>query len=227
MQVKSIRDLTGQRFGKLIALEPIGQDKHKNVIWLCRCDCGRTHEVVSRALVNGSTKSCGCYERGKFRNKQNVEHHGGSDERLYRVWGGMLNRCYDKNRSEYPNYGGRGITVCEEWKESYAEFRRWALANGYDPELPGSECSIDRIDVNAGYCPANCRWVPMDEQLRNTQTTIHLDYRGRSITMREASEIGGITIKTIWARIKRGWSVERAIEQPARKLKCGNASRVV
>ena len=224
MRTKSVKDLTGQRFGKLVALEPIGQDKHKNVIWRCKCDCGRVHETVSRSLVNGAAKSCGCYKGGKFRNKQGEEHHGGSNERLYRVWGGMLNRCYDPNRKEYKNYGGRGIEVCDEWKESYSAFRSWALANGYDPKLSGIECSIDRIDVNGNYEPSNCRWIPMSEQVANTRTTIHLDYRGHSITLREASRISGIDSKTIWGRIKRGWTVEKAIEQPARRLSSGNVS---
>mgnify|MGYP003298328344 CR=1 FL=1 len=226
MQLNKVRDLTGQRFGKLVAVEIAGQDRHKNVIWRCKCDCGNTHDVVSRALVSGGATSCGCLETGKFRNKHGQEHHGGSDERLYRVWGCMLNRCYDENRKEFKNYGGRGIKVCNKWRESYAAFRDWALANGYNPELPGSECSIDRIDVDGNYEPSNCRWIPMAEQSANTRAVRHLEYRGKTITLREASEIGGITTGTICNRLKRGWSVERAIEQPARRLKSGNASRV-
>ena len=185
---------------------------------------GNYREVVSRALVNGSTKSCGCIGHGKFRNKF-AEKHGGSKERLYRVWGCMLNRCYDPNRSEYKNYGGRGIKVCDEWKNSYKSFREWAYSNGYDQSLSGRECSLDRVDPDGDYEPCNCRWVSMDEQAWNKRDTAWLNYRGRRITYGEAEKIGGIAASTIRGRIERGWTTERAIEQPARKFKCGNASR--
>lgn len=210
----------------MVALEPIGQDKHKNVIWRCKCDCGNIHEVVSRSLVNGSSKSCGCLGHGKFRNKT-TEKHGYSKERLYRVWGCMLNRCYDPNRSEYKNYGGRGIKVCNEWKNSYKAFREWAYSNGYDKSLSGRECSLDRVDSDGDYEPGNCRWISMSEQAWNKRDTVWLNYRGRSITFGEAEKIGGIAASTIRGRLKRGWTTERAIEQPVRKFKNGNVSRTV
>ena len=226
MNIKNVRDLTGQRFGKLTVIKMVGQDKHRNVIWRCRCDCGNMHEVVSRALVSGNCKSCGCLGHGKFRNKRD-EFHGGSKERLYRIWGCMLNRCYDPNRKEYPHYGGRGISVCDEWRNSYAAFRSWALANGYDSRKSGYQCSLDRIDVDGNYEPSNCRWISMKEQAWNKQNTTWLNYRGKLITYGEAEKIGGIVSATIRGRIERGWTVERAIEQPVRKFKCGNASRVM
>lgn len=226
MKLGQVRDLTGQRFGKLVAIEISGQDKHKNVIWRCKCDCGRTHEVVSRALVNGNAKSCGCSGHGKFRNKF-AENHGGSKERLYRVWGCMLNRCYDPNRNEYQNYGGRGIEVCEEWRNSYAAFRSWAYDSGYDENKSGKQCSLDRIDTDGNYEPSNCRWVSMNEQAWNKRDTVWITYRGKQITYGEAEKIGGIAPSTIRGRLDRGWSAERAIEQPARKFKCGNVSRTV
>ena len=225
MNIKNVRDLTGQRFGKLTVIEIAGQDKHHNVIWRCKCDCGNTHEVVSRALVSGNCESCGCLGHGKFRNKRS-EKHGYSKERLYRVWGCMLNRCYDPNRPEYHNYGGRGIKVCNEWRESYLAFRSWALDNGYDASKSGKECSLDRINSNGDYEPSNCQWVSMAEQAWNKQSTVWLNYRGKKITYCEAEKIGGIAASTIRGRLERGWSTERAIEQPARKFKCGNVSRV-
>lgn len=224
MYIKKVRDLTGQRFGKLVARSIVGQDKHKNVIWLCDCDCGQTHEVVSRALVNGHVNSCGCMGHGEFRSKRQ-EKHGGSKERLYGVWGGMLNRCYDPNRTEFSNYGGRGIEVCDEWRNSYAAFRSWAYANGYDPALPGKDCSLDRIDTDGNYEPSNCRWVTMLEQSRNKRETVWLNYRGRLITIPEAEEISGIAQSTIRSRLYNGWSVENALEKPARVFKSGNVSR--
>lgn len=224
--MRRVLDLTGQRFGKLVAIKCVGQDKHKNALWMCKCDCGRTKTVASRSLVGGSTKSCGCLETGKFINSIGKQMHGCSGDRLYRVWGGMRNRCYDKNRREYPNYGGRGIRVCDEWLHDFAAFRDWAYANGYDPSLPGSECSIDRIDVDGDYCPSNCRWVPMSVQSFNKQNTVSVVYKGEALTLVEASRLFGVIPGTISARIKRGWSAERAIETPARRLSSGNASRV-
>lgn len=223
MDIKRVRDLTGQRFGKLVARSIVGQDKHKNVIWLCDCDCGRTHEVVSRALVSGSVRSCGCMGHGEFRNKRK-EKHGCSKERLYRVWGCMLNRCYDPNRNEYPSYGGRGIEVCDEWRNSYMEFRSWAYSNGYDPTLPGNECTLDRIDVDGNYEPSNCRWIPMSKQCLNKQDTVWITYRGKRITIPEAEKINGIAQSTIRSRLGRNWSVEDAVEKPVRVFKCGNVS---
>ena len=225
IHMEKVRDLTGQRFGKLIATRCVGRDKYKNALWLCRCDCGREKVIPSRSLVSGSSKSCGCLETGKFINGVGRNMHGGSGDRLYRVWGGMRNRCYDKNRPEYPNYGGRGIRVCDEWLHDYAAFRDWAYANGYDPSLSGKDCSIDRIDADGDYCPDNCRWVSMDIQAFNKRTTYRIEYRGRTITLVEASKLYGITPGTIAQRIGRGWSPERAIETPARRLSSGNALR--
>lgn len=226
IHMEKVRNLAGQRFGKLVAVECVGRDRHRNALWLCRCDCGREKIVVSRSLVNGNSKSCGCLETGRFMNGVGRIMHGGSGERLYRVWGGMRNRCYDKNRPEYPNYGGRGIRVCDEWLHDYSAFRDWAYANGYDPSLSGKECSIDRIDVDGDYCPENCRWVSMKVQTFNKRNTHRIEYRGKMISLTEASELCGIVPNTISERIKRGWPVEKAIETPARKLSSGNASRV-
>ena len=221
-----VRDLTGQRFGKLTVIEPIGKDKHTNVIWHCLCDCGNYHDAVSRSLVNGGCKSCGCLNVGKYRGKVR-ERHGCSKERLYRVWTDILNRCYDERKKGYKSYGGRGIAVCDEWRNSYKAFRSWAYANGYDPAKSGKECSLERVDVDGDYCPANCKWITMKEQAWNKRDTFWVEYHGKSITLREASEIGGVYQETIRCRIASGWSVERAIEQPVRKMKNGNRSKAI
>lgn len=226
MDMRRVKDLTGMRFGKLVAVRCVGRDRHKNAVWLCRCDCGREKEVASRALVGGSTRSCGCLETGKFINGCGAQRHGGSGERLYRVWGDMRNRCYDKNRKCYHSYGGRGIRVCDEWLHDYSAFRDWAMSTGYDPNAEPGECTLDRIDNDGDYSPGNCRWVPMDVQRLNKQNTWRLEYKGRILTLHDAAKVAGITENTIRDRIKRGWSVERAIEQPARRLANGNASRV-
>ncbi len=166
------KDLSQQRFGRLVAIRRISS-KNKRATWLCRCDCGNSVEIRSSELLRGTTVSCGCY--GRERSKQRFEAylittgkivHGGSRTRLYGVWKGMKHRCYIPTDHNYPNYGGRGITVCDEW-QTFPPFREWAMANGYNPDAPKGACTIDRIDVNGNYEPSNCRWTDAKTQNNN------------------------------------------------------------
>ena len=122
----------------------------------------------------------------------------------------MRERCYDKNSKPFKNYGGRGISICDEWKNDFAAFRDWALANGYREDL-----SIDRIDVNGNYCPENCRWVSLEDQQKNKRNVPLFTYSGKTHTLPEWSEITGIKYGTLWARIKNGWSIEKALTTTA------------
>ena len=160
-----VRDLTGQRFGRLAVLELTGKKtKSGNVIWKCRCDCGNVTEADSGSLRVGYKISCGCFQRDHAR-ALNMSH-GGRNERLYLVWMDMRRRCRDENDKNYCNYGGRGIEVCEEWQD-YETFREWAVTHGYDRDAKRGECTLDRIDVNGNYEPRNCRWVDLKTQANN------------------------------------------------------------
>lgn len=162
MAAHNFIDLTGQRFGRLTVLsrEP---DSNNMTIWKCICDCGNETTVFGNNLRRGYTQSCGCLQQERIEAaRENKRTHGCEPKRLYNIWVGMKMRCFDPNVESYKHYGGRGITVCDEWVHNYEAFRDWALDNGYDSNL-----SIDRVDVDGNYCPENCRWSTAKEQASN------------------------------------------------------------
>lgn len=158
------RRLAGQKFGRLLVIEKVGTNEARHNVWRCKCDCGNEIQVSATDIVSGHTRSCGCLMRET--SAKTLTTHGKSKERLYTVWQGMLGRCNRPSLKSYENYGGRGIKVCEEWRD-YEAFREWAYANGYDENAPIQQCTIDRIDVNGDYEPSNCRWVDAKTQAKN------------------------------------------------------------
>lgn len=152
-------DLSGLRFGRLLVLHRLPAD-NKRTKWRCMCDCGNQISAESYNLRSGHTTSCGCVQK-EAASRANTTH-GGRKTRLYRIWVCMKNRCYQKSYHAFNHYGGRGITVCDSWLQSFSEFYAWSVSNGYSDNL-----SIDRIDPNGSYSPGNCRWVTMSEQNKN------------------------------------------------------------
>ena len=162
-------NLTGRRFGRLVVIKRVSPVGSK-VRWLCRCDCGAEKDIGAYELTSGNTRSCGCLQ-GEARHWR--RNHDGRGTRLYGVWKGMKSRCYTKSNSSYKHYGARGIKVCDEWRDSYQAFHDWAFANGYDPNAPYGQCTIDRIDVDGDYEPSNCRWVDAATQNANRRPFKH------------------------------------------------------
>ena len=165
-------NITGMQFGRLTAVCYVGDREYpcgkKLSLWKCRCSCGNETIVTLSALRTGNTKSCGCLnEEWKEEFPKTHITHGDVDSRLYHIWEQMRRRCYKQRDISYKYYGGKGVSVCEEWRNDYGTFMKWAMENGYDPGAKRGECTLDRINPYGNYEPSNCRWIPMKEQYKN------------------------------------------------------------
>lgn len=259
-------NLIGKKIGRWLVVEEAGRNKYNNVLWRCICDCGNEKLVATPNLTQGKSKSCGCWAKDKA--KKSFTTHGLRGTQIYKVWAGIKDRTNPKNNNCKDNYRKFAIKMCEEWRNDFMAFYKWAMANGYKEEkLPNGKnrLTIDRIDNNGDYCPANCRWVTNKEQLNNQTTNRIITYKGKTQTLAQWCEelklpygtilfrlrIGydveraftestdkqnyyeykgellsinqivertGLTKTNVWNRITRGWTIERIMEQPARKI---------
>lgn len=139
------------------------------------------------------------------RTKEANTKHGLRYTRIYTVWCNMKSRCYNKNRKEYGNYGGRGIVVCDEWKENFFAFYEWAMANGYNPTAKRGTCTLERIDVNGNYSPSNCKWATQKEQCNNLRKNLMIEIEGKTQTVKQWAEQSGIDESKIRYRYKHGY----------------------
>lgn len=154
-------NLVGQKFNMLTVIEFYDVQNGMSR-WKCKCDCGNETVVYGRALKSGNTLSCGCYHKEHI--SEYGFKHGGCHERLYQIYHGMKQRCYNENSKVYRWYGAKGIKICDIWLESYENFKEWALNNGYESDL-----TIDRIDSNGDYNPDNCRWISQKENVERSR----------------------------------------------------------
>lgn len=198
-------DLTGKTFGRLTVLGRV-ENRGKDACWRCRCECGAEIVVRGNHLRNGHTKSCGCALRDWAAQRFTV--HGMSSTKLHRVLRSIRMRCLNPNDIGYKHYGGRGISICEEWKNDAEAFFSWALANGYREGL-----TIDRIDNEGDYCPDNCRFVDRFIQMNNRRNNRRHTYKGKSYTLAKLARLAGMCAETIGNRIDvHGMTVEQAVE---------------
>jgi hypothetical protein len=196
-----LNDLTNQKFGRLTVVSRAPNDKSTNTMWNCACECGNTSIVQAGALKAGKVISCGCYNSEKNRT------HGVSKNPLFATWAKMISRCYNKNDPAYKNYGARGISVCDAWKNNPAQF-----VEDMAPKPHGLE--LDRIDNNGNYSKENCRWTTRQQQCINRRSTRLIEYNGQANSILEWSRITGINRRTITQRLSNGWPVHEALTKP-------------
>lgn len=190
-----IRDLSGQVFGRLTVIGYAGRDSRAQSMWLCRCECGAEKSIRVNSLTGGKTKSCGCFQKELRANLSRT--HGLASTPEYNAWKNMRKRCENPKDPKFPLYGGRGISVSEEWKSFESFFRDMGTR-------PGKEYSIDRIENDLGYCKENCRWTTQDVQTRNTRRNRWIDTPEGPMVVSEAARKFGISEAVIRGRLRRG-----------------------
>lgn len=197
-------ELAGKRFGRLLVIEESSKDAHGAYMWSCRCDCGVTTSVRGSHLKSGVTRSCGCGAREAL--QASLVTHGMTDTPLYQRWRSMINRVSLPANKHYRNYGGRGIKACNRWLsfENFAE----DMGSTFVPDL-----ELDRVDVNGDYSPGNCRWATRVEQQRNRRNNHLVTFGRKTCTVQEWGELLEVKPNTIITRLRRGWSVERALSK--------------
>ncbi len=215
--IRIAKDFTPETFGRLTTVGPrfmlpVGTGRKRRPKQVCQCACGNMSVACHNGLVSGKSRSCGCLQK-EFTANIN-KNHGMCKAPEYRVWQAMKDRCYRKNSLDYPDYGGRGITVCDRWLEPDGQgFINFLADMG---PRPSRKHSIERDDVNGNYCPENCRWATIEEQARNRRTNVNLTYNGKTQCLTDWSKETGLSHSTLRNRMKAGWSVEKILTHPAK-----------
>lgn len=196
-------DMTGHRYGRLQVIELAGQNKHNQRMWRCICDCGNTLDVLGFLLRQKQTRSCGCLAKESIANVN--KKHGKSGSQIWSIHRSMMDRCYLATSHTYKNYGGRGITVCDRWHD----FENFYADLGDKP----AGMTLERINNQGPYSPDNVRWATYKDQANNRRSNIVLEFQGRKQTMQQWCDEFGLKLATVWARLNRGWSVDRALTE--------------
>ena len=206
----------GQRFDRLTVVDfTRAEPPNRGWWWVCRCDCGTNKRFRPTDVKRGKVRSCGCLLKEVSTEKARKFDHSVLDhKRLYSIYNWIKRRCYRMVEPRYKDYGGRGIRMADEWLDPSGGFDRfveWSLENGYTDEM-----TIDRIDVNGNYEPANCRWLPLSEQALNKRETLWVEYNGERVPLMTLCNRLGVSYDTVHNRIySLGWSAESAVDTPS------------
>lgn len=208
-----VKDLTGQRVGRLVVVKYVFQKRHGRN-WECICDCGKATRVATGNLKTGGTISCGCFTIDRVV----LEHttHGLSKHKLYSIWDGMHQRCYNPKNTAYHSYGGRGVIICDEWKSEFLSFYSWAMDNGY-----GDKLQIDKDILGDGklYSPSTCCFVSSKTNCQNRRTSVMIEYNGDRYCIKEWAGRLNISYPTLCWRLKNGWGVDLAFSTHPNQIK--------
>lgn len=205
-----IKNLINQKFNKLLVLEKC-DSKNNRVMWKCRCDCGNITFLSTYCLTSNHTKSCGCIKGKNFCKIR--QHHNLTKTKIYSIWKDIKKRCNNPNFKYYKNYGGRGITICDEWKNDFMSFYTWSMQNGYNENL-----SIDRINNDGNYEPSNCRWTDRITQANNKRNNHFLTFNGKTLTISQWSRELNIPKSTIEYRLYcKKLPIEKILSTPIKK----------
>lgn len=197
-------DRTGERVGETLIVRR-DSNVGKRVMWVCRCGCGNIFSTRYEHLLRNSN----CPKCGRKAQAEKISKHGKYQTPLYKVWISMKQRCYNPESKSYKDYGGRGIKICREWKESYPAFEKWANENGYKNGL-----SIDRINNDRGYSPNNCRWTDSITQANNKRNVTLITFNGDTDTISNMARKYGLRPCVVTRRLYRSWTVEKALTTP-------------
>ncbi|MFI2856871.1 hypothetical protein ACH6EH_06995 [Paenibacillus sp. JSM ZJ436] len=206
-------DLVGKKINMLTVLEKVSESGYS--LFLCECECGSQKIFRGKDLNQDKVKSCGNHYRDLIGEANST--HKKTNTRIYKIYRGMMMRCFDENSQSYQGYGGRGISVCSEWADTdgFMSFYNWSMENGYDETL-----TIDRIDNERGYSPSNCRWTTREVQQNNRRGNILFTHEGETKTLAQWCKILNLKYDTIWKRIyKYNFSFEKAILHQIHKSK--------
>ena len=217
LPINKSKDITGKRFGRLIALFKTENNKRNKAMWVCSCDCGKYVIEQASTLLYGKVNSCGCLQKEWYANrseqtgeKSHLYKHGMCHTRINSIYRKIKQRCLNKNDSAYNHYGGRGIKICKEWEDSFEAFCDWSFRNGYAKNL-----TIDRIDNDGDYSPDNCRWVDMKTQQNNRGNNTIIEINGIRKTVAEWCDEYETNYKLAYKRIRNGWNPVDALTIPS------------
>lgn len=210
-------DISGKVFGEWTAIKYKEGSGTRHPKWECVCSCGKKRFIDYYALTGGRSSSCGCVNASFIGDIKRT--HGKSKTQIYQIWAGIISRCCNPNIPNYCDYGGRGITVCDRWRNSFEKFYS-------DMGDRPRGMSIERIDNDSVYSPENCKWATRAEQSRNRRNNRHLTLNGQTRCLSEWSKITGLHPITITSRLNRGWSEERALTEELNKTQNKKARSV-